>query len=425
MATKTLPRSAQFLIESDTPNLNQIRLFHRLAQQDVHERRRLKELQREGLAGVKNEKKLREGILAFALGFHADAEELFLEEGGDLAAALIGLIFVDLDEHEDAIAEFKKAGALPEAKVEIIRALVELGKVDEAKDALDQLPESADAEYLAGRIAELENRVEIAINAYESAVELDGNHVEAAFKLGVLLDRIGDDDMAIESLLVCADIYPHYLPGVVNLGVLYEERGEANAAVDCFRQALAYNSENRRASLLLRDAKASRSMFYDEREEKDRDHMTKILRTPVNEFELSVRSRNCLAKMNIFTLGDLISITEQEMLNYKNFGETSLKEVREMLTARNLRLGQLRENETRGVNKADQKVLADSVDKLELSEKAMAVLEGLGVSRIGDIQQYSDIELYRVPNSGQSVVQELTTALAAIGVTINKPEFNV
>ena len=197
MATKTLPRSAQFLIESDTPNLNQIRLFHRLAQQDVHERRRLKELQREGLAGVKNEKKLREGILAFALGFHADAEELFLEEGGYLAAALIGLIFVDLDEHEDAIAEFKKAGALPEAKVEIIRALVELGKVDEAKDALDQLPESADAEYLAGRIAELENRVEIAINAYESAVELDGNHVEAAFKLGVLLDRIGDDDMAI------------------------------------------------------------------------------------------------------------------------------------------------------------------------------------------------------------------------------------
>ena len=48
--------------------------------------------------------------------------------------------------------------------------------------------------------------------------------------------------------------------------------------------------------------------------------------------------------MNIFTLGDLISITEQEMLNYKNFGETSLKEVREMLTARNLRLGQLREH---------------------------------------------------------------------------------
>jgi DNA-directed RNA polymerase subunit alpha len=153
--------------------------------------------------------------------------------------------------------------------------------------------------------------------------------------------------------------------------------------------------------------------------------MTKILRTPVNEFELSVRSRNCLAKMNIFTLGDLISITEQEMLNYKNFGETSLKEVREMLTARNLRLGQLREHESRGMNRADQKVLADSVDKLELSEKAMGVLENLGVSRIGDIQQYSDIELYRVPQCCQSVVQELTTALAAIGVQINKPEFSL
>ena len=319
----------------------------------------------------------------------------------------------------------KAAAEIPAANVQVARALIEAEQIDDANAIVDNLPESADAEYLAGLIAEYEGRVEAAINAYESAVELDAQHVEAAFKLGVLLDRIGDDDMAIETLLVCADVYPHYLPGVINLGILYEERGEANAAIDCFRQVLAYNPDNRRAALLLRDARASRGMYYDEREERDREHMTKILRTPVNEFELSVRSRNCLAKMNIFTLGDLISITEQEMLNYKNFGETSLKEVREMLTARNLRLGQLREHESRGMNRADQKVLADSVDKLELSEKAMSVLENLGVSRIGDIQQYSDIELYRVPQSGQSVVQELTTALAAIGVGINKPEFNL
>ncbi len=426
MATMSLPRSAQFLIESDTPSIAQIRVFRRLADQDVHERKKLADLQKEGLSGVKSEKKLREGILAYALGYFADAEELLTDESSALASAVLGLVYEEIEEFEDALEAYQKAAAeIPAANIQVARVLIELERTDEANDIIDQLPESADAEYLAGCIAEVEGRVEAAINAFESAVELDANHVEAAFKLGVLLDRIGDDDMAIESLLVCADVYPHYLPGVINLGILYEERGEANAAIDCFRQVLAYNPENRRASLLLRDAKASRSMFYDEREEKDRDHMTKILRTPVNEFELSVRSRNCLAKMNIFTLGDLISITEQEMLNYKNFGETSLKEVREMLTARNLRLGQLREHESRGMNRADQKVLADSVDKLELSEKAMSVLETLGVSRIGDIQQYSDIELYRVLQSGQSVVQELTTALAAIGVGINKPEFSV
>ena len=426
MATMSLPRSAQFLIESDTPNIAQIRVFRRLASQDVHERKKLSDLQKEGLTGVKSEKKLREGILAYALGHYADAEELLSDDGSALSNAVLGLIYEELEEYEDAVEFYKKAAAeIPAANVQVARALIEAEQIDDANAIVDNLPESADAEYLAGLIAEYEGRVEAAINAYESAVELDAQHVEAAFKLGVLLDRIGDDDMAIETLLVCADVYPHYLPGVINLGILYEERGEANAAIDCFRQVLAYNPDNRRAALLLRDARASRGMYYDEREERDREHMTKILRTPVNEFELSVRSRNCLAKMNIFTLGDLISITEQEMLNYKNFGETSLKEVREMLTARNLRLGQLREHESRGMNRADQKVLADSVDKLELSEKAMSVLENLGVSRIGDIQQYSDIELYRVPQSGQSVVQELTTALAAIGVGINKPEFNL
>lgn len=426
MATMSLPRSAQFLIEADAPKIQQIRTFRRLAEQDVHERKKLGDLQKEGLSGVKTDKKLREGILAYSLGYFADAEELLNEEEGALPNAVLGLIYEELEEYEDAVEFYQKAVVdIPAANVQIARCYIELEELDKANDIIDQLPESADAEFLAGQVAEAEGKIEAAINAYESAIELDGKHVEAAFKLGVLLDRIGDDDMAIEALLVCADVYPHYLPGVINLGILYEERGEANAAIDCFRQVLAYNPDNRRAVMLLRDAKASRGMYYDEREEKDRDHMTKILRTPVNEFELSVRSRNCLAKMNIFTLGDLISITEQEMLNYKNFGETSLKEVREMLSARNLRLGQLREHESRGMNRADQKVLADSVDKLELSEKAMGVLENLGVSRIGDIQQYSDIELYRVAQSGQSVVQELTTALAAIGVQINKPEFSL
>jgi DNA-directed RNA polymerase subunit alpha len=228
--------------------------------------------------------------------------------------------------------------------------------------------------------------------------------------------------MAVDNYLICADVWPHYLPGVTNLGILYEERGESNAAVDCFRQVLAYNARNRRVQGLLRDAKASRTMHYDEHEERERERMEKIMRTPVNDFELSVRSRNCLAKMNIFTLGDLLRITEQEMLRYKNFGETSLKEVREMLAARNLRLGMFRENEERSISKADQKVLAESIEKLELTPKTQQVMEDLGVSRIGDLAQFSDLDLYKAPASGQSVVQELSTALGAFGVCLNKPE---
>src|SRR5207302_9180518 len=64
------------------------------------------------------------------------------------------------------------------------------------------------------------------------------------------------------------------------------------------------------------------------------------LEIPVTDFELSVRSRNCLKKMNIRTLGDLTRVTEQQLLSSKNFGETSLSEIKEMMGTKGLRLGQ-------------------------------------------------------------------------------------
>ena len=162
--------------------------------------------------------------------------------------------------------------------------------------------------------------------------------------------------------------------------------------------------------------------FYDEKEERERERMEKIMRTSVNDFELSVRSRNCLAKMNIFTLGDLLRISESEMLSYKNFGETSLKEVREMLAARGLRLGMYRDESEHGPTKADQKMLGENIEKLELTPRAAQVVTDLGITRIGDLAQYSDLDLYRAKGSGQSVVQELSTALGACGVSLRKPE---
>ena len=44
--------------------------------------------------------------------------------------------------------------------------------------------------------------------------------------------------------------------------------------------------------------------------------------------------------MKIRTLGDLLKITEAELLSYKNFGETSLVEIKAMLSQKGLRLGQ-------------------------------------------------------------------------------------
>ena len=64
------------------------------------------------------------------------------------------------------------------------------------------------------------------------------------------------------------------------------------------------------------------------------DHM--IL--PVADLELSVRSRKCMERLNIDTLGDLIEKTEAELLAAKNFGQTSLNEIKQRLAENGLRL---------------------------------------------------------------------------------------
>ena len=80
-------------------------------------------------------------------------------------------------------------------------------------------------------------------------------------------------------------------------------------------------------------------MIYDEEKEKMKTRHHQTLEIPISDFELSVRSRNCLRKMNIYTIGDLLNITEAELLSYKNFGETSLREIKIILEAKGLFLG--------------------------------------------------------------------------------------
>jgi DNA-directed RNA polymerase subunit alpha len=57
------------------------------------------------------------------------------------------------------------------------------------------------------------------------------------------------------------------------------------------------------------------------------------------ELELSVRATNCLESENIATVRDLVTRTEEQLLEVRNFGETTLAEVREKLADLGLRLG--------------------------------------------------------------------------------------
>ncbi len=57
----------------------------------------------------------------------------------------------------------------------------------------------------------------------------------------------------------------------------------------------------------------------------------KILNLGIDELELSVRSHNCLKAAGIQTVGELVSKTEQELLNYRNFGQKSLNELADLV----------------------------------------------------------------------------------------------
>lgn len=63
------------------------------------------------------------------------------------------------------------------------------------------------------------------------------------------------------------------------------------------------------------------------------------LNMSVAELSLSVRATNCLESENINHVRDLVVRTEDQLLEVRNFGETTLNEVREKLTELGLRLG--------------------------------------------------------------------------------------
>ncbi len=65
----------------------------------------------------------------------------------------------------------------------------------------------------------------------------------------------------------------------------------------------------------------------------------KVLLTPVDELELSVRSHNCLRAANIKTIADLVRRDESELLKFRNFGRKSLAELSEIIEAEKLHFG--------------------------------------------------------------------------------------
>ncbi len=69
------------------------------------------------------------------------------------------------------------------------------------------------------------------------------------------------------------------------------------------------------------------------------DEMLRKLAMPIDDLDLSVRANNCLESADIKTVGQLVQLTEQDLLKIRAFGKTSLREIKRKLDDLNLTMG--------------------------------------------------------------------------------------
>jgi DNA-directed RNA polymerase subunit alpha len=262
---------------------------------------------------------------------------------------------------------------------------------------------------------------------YEQAIEVDPENRRALFRLAINCDMNGEDERAVDLYKRCASLQPTFLGALINLGILYEDHQQFDQAVECYRRVLAIDPANRLARLYVKDAEASLSMFVDEERRRQAAERQAAKELPVENFELSARSQHVLERLDVHTLGELAQHTQEELLEFDNFGETSLTEIKQMLARHNLRLG----GESADVQLADSG-LADSqsedtmqkldtpVELLNLSTRSQQCMERLGIDTVGELIQRTEDELLSTPNFGRTSVSEIKTKLAEMGLGLRE-----
>jgi DNA-directed RNA polymerase subunit alpha len=295
---------------------------------------------------------------------------------------------------------------------------------------VSSINERAAEEYFRrGTDSENSGLHEKAVEFYERSLNENPDHELAAFRLAVLYDRRAEDAKAIELYERICTSPPVHLNALMNLAILYEDNNHYDEAHRCLDAILRTNPNHTRAKLYMKDVESARSMHYDDDGDGRGDRRNAVLNIPVTDFELSVRSRNCLKKMNIRTLGDLLRTSEQELLGYKNFGETSLNEIKALLAQKGLRLGQAAEEGKPGIRRTTPaagnlppELMGKTVADLELSVRSRKALQRLNINSLGDLAARTEDELLGCKNFGQTSLNEIKQQLTTFGMSLRKLE---
>jgi DNA-directed RNA polymerase subunit alpha len=388
----------------------------------------------------KPEVHLRLGVGEVLLGRYSTGLE-HLKKAGEvgMASYFQGIAYENLQRYDEAAKAFAQAASLnydaKNAELHRAGALRRIGRMDEARKILGGLSKqaggSAEYHFQQGAILAAEGELSQAAGELEKALSLDKDHNGALFELAFINDLFGNDDAAVDLYKRCTERPPVPMAAWINLGVLYEDEMRFREAEQCYRQVLSYDPNHPRARLFVKDCLASKGMYYDEEAERGYTVLKQLLEIPVTDFELSVRSRNCLRKMNIRTLGDLTRTTEAALLASKNFGETSLAEIKEMMSSKGVRLGMALEGGERGALAHDhraeppqevppevQALLNKPISELSLSVRARKCMSKLNIQSVGDLAKRTGDELLECKNFGVTSLNEVRDKLATLGLKL-------
>ena len=381
---------------------------------------------------------VRLGVCQRILGRMQDAiETLKTADGGALAVFHQGLAHAAEGLHDKACELFNAARTAGYDVAGCVAATAETlrkaGRLEEAKAALAGISEAeaaGSAEYHAVHAAILSDAAaaqEDVVAALKKALAIDPGHPGALFHMGVVHDRVGNDDDAVACYEQSLQRYPATVGSLINLGILYEDRDQFTKAQQCYKRILEAFPDHPRARLFLKDSSAAGDLKQDEQDLRNRDRLEQVLALPVSDFELSVRSRNCLQKMGIHTLGDLARTSEEEILASKNFGETSLVEIKEMLASKGLSLGQIAAPSATVAEPEpiyaepsadEQEIHSLPIGELNLSVRARKCTTKLGIGTIGDLIRRTAEDLLECKNFGVTSLNEVREKLTERGLKL-------
>ncbi len=374
------------------------------------------------------------GVCQFLIGAYDEAyASLKKGDGGALAQFYFAKLHFVRHEYEEAIAAYNTAQSAGYnvdicalGRAEVYR---EMGAPTQSLQELDYLSgaieQTADYLYQRGATVNALGNSQEAIRLYERAIAVDKNHPGALFGLALENERRGNDEEALELYKRAVVRFPTNVGTLMNLGVLYEDLEMYDLAQQCFQRVLDSYPNNERARLYLKDVRASGDMRYDEEAQSKNRELNTRLNQSITEIELSVRSRKCMEGLGVKTLRDLCKLTEKDLLDTKNFGDTSLDEIKELLAQKGLKLGMCAPDkqrvdpyETAQLSPEEQTTLNQLVSVLNLSVRARKCMGRLKIVTLGDLVRHSADELLECKNFGSTSLQEIREKLAPMNLKL-------